>query len=290
MDETGDAAAAVERTVSLAGVDLYVVEMGAGTPIVLLHGFPQSSREWAGVASLLAPHARVVVPDLRGSGRSGAPGGSYRLEVLGDDVLGLLDALGIERAVVVGHDIGALVAADLAMRHPERVSRLVVMSVPPMYLRMTGSMVGSMKYLWFQYALAVPGLGARLLRGGRQRLPRWLFATFAHRGGVSAADIDAYLADLRDRAQARAGSKKYRQLVVPVFLRIVLGRYRDRLPIMPTLVLFGADDPVVPRDALAGVEDHMPDVAIETIADAGHWLADEQPAAVARRIVEFAAA
>jgi len=288
MDDQTDAAAVVERTVEIPGLSVHLVEAGAGTPILLLHGFPQTSREWAGVMPHLAAVGRVIAPDLRGSGATDAPESSYRLAVLREDAVGLLDALGIDRAIVVGHDLGALAAMSLAVEHPERVSHLVVLSVPPLYLRMTWSMVGVMKYLWFQYALAVPGWGPRLLRGGGQRLPRWLFATFAVNGGVARADVEAYLAELRDPAQARAGSRKYRQLVVPEFLRIVLGRYRGRLPSMPTLVLLGADDPIVPRDALAGIERYARDIRIDDVPDSGHWIVDEQPVEVARRIARFA--
>ncbi len=273
---------------ALPGLDVHVVEAGEGAPILLLHGFPQSSREWARVLPRLARAGRVIAPDLRASGGSDAPDSDYRLGTLRDDAVALLDELGVERAVVVGHDLGALVALSLAMEHPQRVSHLVVLSVPPMYLRVTPSMMGSVRYLWFQYALAVPGLGARLLKGGRQRLPRWLFSTFAHAGGVPEDDIRAYLADLRDPAQARAGSRTYRQLIVPEFLRIVLGRYRSRLPSMPTLVLLGADDPIIPRDALRGVERYAPSIVIEDVPDAGHWIVDEQPQKVADRVARFA--
>lgn len=277
-----------ERVVALPRLRAHVVEAGAGPAVLLLHGFPQSSREWSRVTPLVAQHAQVIAPDLRGFGRSEAPDASYRLDALREDAVALLNALDVERAVVVGHDIGALVALSLAMEHPRRVSHLVVLSIPPMYLRVRPSMARSMRSLWFQYALATPRLGARLLRGGRQRLPRWILAEFAQHGGVPAADADAYLASLREPARARAGSRVYRELVVPEFLRIVRGAYRDRLPTMPTLVLLGADDDVLPRDALDGVEQHARDLRIEEVPRAGHWLVDEQPVEVARRIVEFA--
>jgi pimeloyl-ACP methyl ester carboxylesterase len=287
MDEKTDAGYR-ERTIAIPGLNMHIIEAGSGTPVLLLHGFPQTSREWRATLPHLAARARVIAPDLRGSGRTDAPDGSYRLDVLRADAVGLLDALGIDRAVVVGHDLGAIPALSLAVEHPERVSHLVVLSVPPLYLKVTPSMLGSVRYLWFQYALAVPGLGPRLLSGGRQRLPRWLFSSFEENGGVPDADVEEYLADLRIPAHARAGSRKYRQLVVPEFMRIVLGRYRGRLPSMPTLVLLGARDRIIPRDALAGVEKYAPNVRMEDVPDAGHWIVDEQPVEVARRIADFA--
>lgn len=288
MSENTGAATSRGRTVAINGLNVHVVEAGEGPPVVLLHGFPQSSREWSGVSSRLAEVAHVIAPDMRGTGGTDAPHGSYGIDAVCGDTVALLDALGIERAVIVGHDVGALTALALAAAHPERVTHLVVISVPPRYLRMTASMLGSMKYLWFQYALAIPGLGPRLLSRGHQRLPRWLFSSFARAGGVPAADVDAYLADLRDPAKARASSRKYRQLVLPEFMRIVLGRYRDNLPTAPTLVLLGEADSILPRDALAGVEEYARDVTIEEIPDAGHWVVDEAPDEVARHIATFA--
>jgi pimeloyl-ACP methyl ester carboxylesterase len=276
------------RFLDLPGLRMHVVEAGTGTPVVLVHGFPQSSRAWARVMTLIEPHARAIAPDLRGAGRSDAPDSPYRLDTMCGDLVELLDALGIPQAVVVGHDIGALGALALAMDHPERVSHLVVLSVPPMYLRMTPSMLRSARHLWFQYALAMPGVGERLLSGGEQRLPHLLFSAFAAHGGVSERDREAYVARLREPDRARAASRTYRQLVVPEFMRIARGGYRDRLPTMPTLVLLGAEDAVVSPAALAGVERYAPSIRVEELPGAGHWIVDEQPAEVARRILEFA--
>jgi pimeloyl-ACP methyl ester carboxylesterase len=276
------------RFLDLPGLRMHVVEAGSGTPVVLVHGFPQSSREWSRVMPLLEPHARAIAPDLRGAGRSEAPDSPYRLDTMCGDLVELLDALSIEQAVVVGHDIGALGALALAMDRPERVSRLVVLSIPPMYVKLSPALLRSAPYSWYQYALAMPGLGERLLGGGGQRLPRWLFSTSAVRGGASERDREAYIARLREPDRARAGSRTYRQLVVPELMRILRGGYRDRLPTMPTLVLYGADDPLVSRPMLEDVERFGPSIRIEELPGTGHWVVDEQPAEVARRILEFA--
>lgn len=276
------------RFLDLPGLRMHVVEAGTGTPVVLVHGFPQSSREWASVLPLIEPHARAIAPDLRGAGRSEAPDSPYRLDTMCGDLVELLDALGIEQAVVVGHDIGALGALGLAMDRPERVSHLVVLSVPPMYVKRSPALLRSARHSWYQVALAMPGIGERLLGGGDQRLPRWLLSTSAVRGGASERDREAYIARLREPDRARAGSRTYRQLVVPEILRILRGGYRDRLPTMPTLVLYGADDPLVSRAVLDDVERFAPSIRVEELPGTGHWLVDEQPAEVARRILEFA--
>ena len=276
------------HTLALPGVRLQVVEAGEGESVLLLHGFPQDSREYGRVMEILARSTRVIAPDLRGAGGTQAPGGRYDVATMQGDLLALLDELGLDRVKLVAHDWSALVGFLFCLDHPQRVSQYVALAVPPPYLRMHPAMLGSFPYLWFQYALATPGLGPRLLAGGRQRLPRWLFRTFSARpDSIPAADAEAYLSALRDRARARAGSALYRQLIVPGFLRIIMGQYRGRVLRVPTLVLFGEQDMVIPRAVLHGFESDAPELTIEFVPGAAHYIVDDQPAEVARRIAQF---
>ena len=124
-----------DRTVTTNGVDLHVVDEGPedGPLVVLAHGFPELAYSWRHQIPALA-HAgyRVLAPDQRGYGRSSRPEpiDDYDIPHLTDDLLGLLDDLGAERAVFVGHDWGSMVVWQLALLHPERVTGVVGMSVP----------------------------------------------------------------------------------------------------------------------------------------------------------------
>jgi pimeloyl-ACP methyl ester carboxylesterase len=121
------------RRIETNGTSLYVEEEGAGTPVLLLHGFPDSARLWRHQVPFLDGHGfRVVAPDLRGFGRSDRPAdvAAYKLRNAVADIIGVLDALGIQQAHVVGHDWGAAVAWLTAIAHPDRVGKLVVLSVP----------------------------------------------------------------------------------------------------------------------------------------------------------------
>jgi pimeloyl-ACP methyl ester carboxylesterase len=112
----------------LNGVRLYYYaagSRGAGEPVVLLHGFPTSSHLWTGVVPLLPTGHRVVVLDLLGFGRSDPPrAASLDIRAHADRVVGVLDALGINYACIVGHDVGGGIAQSVAVRHPHRVSKL----------------------------------------------------------------------------------------------------------------------------------------------------------------------
>ncbi|SDG57699.1 alpha/beta fold hydrolase [Pseudonocardia oroxyli] len=124
----------MQRTVTLPdGVELRVTEEGSGPAVVLVHGFPELGYSWRHqVTALAAAGHRVIVPDMRGYGGSSRPAAveDYDIHHLTGDVVGLLDALGEEQSVVVGHDWGAIVAWQTALLHPERVAAVCGMSVP----------------------------------------------------------------------------------------------------------------------------------------------------------------
>ncbi|MED7952769.1 alpha/beta fold hydrolase [Streptomyces sp. BE20] len=119
------------RTVDLPELSLAYRESGPadGPPLVLLHALGERATDWDDVLPALAPHHRVYALDLRGHGDSGRPG-RYAVELMRDDVLGFLDALGLERVDLLGHSMGGVVAYLVAQERPERVARLVLEDVP----------------------------------------------------------------------------------------------------------------------------------------------------------------
>jgi pimeloyl-ACP methyl ester carboxylesterase len=278
------------RTVTANGLRMHVTEAGAGEPVLFLHGFPQSSREWAPVMAALADRAHVIAPDLRGAGQTDAPRGGYDTLTVVRDVIALLDELGIDRVNLVAHDWGALVGFDLCLQHPERIRRYVAVAVPAPYLRMTpalmAGMMKAMPHLWFQWVIATPGVGPRLLSHGRQRLARWLLRGFERRP-MADADVEAYVEALRDPARARAASQLYRGLILPAFMNIVRGSYHGRVLHTPTLVLFGADDALLPKDALVVSTDDAPHTKVEFVPGGAHFLVDDNPDEVTRRVATF---
>src|SRR5919112_182230 len=113
---------------SSTGVELKVIEMGPSdaAPVLLLHGLTDSSRSWSMLASDLADHYHLVIPDLRGHGESDRPECCYTVKDFATDTIGLMDALNIPQAAIIGHSMGSLVAQQIAIDRPDRVSRLVL--------------------------------------------------------------------------------------------------------------------------------------------------------------------
>lgn len=278
------------HSVTANGLRMHVTDAGAGVPVLLLHGFPQSSRAWAPVMTALADRAHVIAPDLRGAGQTAAPPSGYDSATVMRDVLGLLDELGLGQVNLVAHDWSALVGFDLCLTHPERVRRFVAVAVPAPYIRITPALAGklakAMPHLWFQWVIATPGLGPRLLSRGRQRLAHWLLRHFEVRP-MADADVEFYVERLQDPSRARAASTLYRGLILPGFMNVMRGAYRGRVLHTPTLVLFGEDDPLLPKELFGVRPEDAPHTTVEFVPGGAHFLVDDNPDAVARRIAAF---
>jgi len=112
------------------GADIFVRSGGSGPVVVLLHGYPETSDSWGPLAAELVKGYTVVVPDLRGIGHSSRPAGGYDKKTQAADIRAVVTALGYDRASVVAHDIGNMVAYAYAARYPDKVEKLVVMDAP----------------------------------------------------------------------------------------------------------------------------------------------------------------
>ncbi len=129
---SGGRVADVIRDAHVNGIKLVYREEGdpAAPPLLLLHGRTADHNDWNGITQRFAARRHVFVPDLRGHGASDRPG-AYPLPEMAEDVAALLDHVGAARAAVVGHSLGGVIACHLAMRHPDRVARLVLEDPPP---------------------------------------------------------------------------------------------------------------------------------------------------------------
>jgi pimeloyl-ACP methyl ester carboxylesterase len=307
------------RTVSTNGVDLHLLEAGEGPVVLLAHGFPELAYSWRHqLPALAAAGYRAIAPDQRGYGRSSRPEAieDYDIHHLVGDLVGVLDDLEAEQAVVVGHDWGSMVVSHLALLHPERVRGLVNMSVPHLprggaapIAAMRNAVGDNFFYiLYFQQ----PGVADAELGGDPARTMRRMLAgaawrpeapidpaVFANDGRgfvdrmaepevlpawLPAPELDHYVEEFR-RTGFTGGLNWYRN-----FDRNweATAELAGATVSMPSLFVGGALDPVLlmspPGIAHASLQDHRGDVVVP---DAGHWVQQEAPGAVNAALTGF---
>ncbi|MFM2004894.1 MAG: hypothetical protein RLZZ09_549 [Pseudomonadota bacterium] len=281
--------ASPHRYATVNGVRLHYVEYGKGPLIVLLHGFPECWYAWRYQLPALAEAGyRVVAPDLRGYNLSDKPKGvaAYRLECLVGDVKALIQALGEDSAVVVGHDWGGVIAWQLAMTDPQAINKLIILNAPHPQryleaLKTPGQLLRSWYVLFFQ----LPWLPELLIRGfGFAGLRQRLLNEPVHADAFDETSVKVYQQALAHPGALTAALNYYRA----GFRSLLKGLRQPVLPIeIPTLVIWGEQDRYLGMDLLEGLEPWVKDLTVERIADASHWVQSEVPERVNERMLQF---
>lgn len=306
---------ATHRFVSTGGVQMHITEQGRGRPVVFCHGFPHTGYIWhRQLSAVAAAGYRAVAPDLRGAGRTDAPSGleHYTNRAVIADLLALLDDLRVRRAVFVGVDFGAALIWELALREPDRVSRLVVLNNPftprpprpPSYY---WAAMAARHFLHVQYfrqpGVADTDLAARprefltrvyyALSGDYHYLDTWKNppdtcyldalpeAPPLPWPWLSTAEFDTLATDF-ERTGFTGGLNWYRVLDRNWELT---AEYATAVPRVPVHFLYGENDPDMEgfsgRNPLDTMRALLPDLrAVERVAGAGHLVQLERTAEV----------
>jgi pimeloyl-ACP methyl ester carboxylesterase len=274
------------HTVEARGIQSHYAEAGSGDDVVLcLHGWPQHWYEWRNLMPALADRHRVIALDLRGFGWSEAPEDGYEKENLADDVLAVLDELGIERVKLVGHDWGGWIGFLLALRAPTRIDRYLALNILPPWTSMR-AMAPHMWRFWYQWMILTPGIGYRLHTSGKL-VPKVLAGGSVRREVWDGPTLHAFSDTFTEPARARAAVQMYRVFNLREAPEMARGRYADAHLEVPTRLLFGTGDQALKHTILAGYERHADDMQIEKVEGCGHFIADEMPELVAERARSF---
>jgi pimeloyl-ACP methyl ester carboxylesterase len=309
-----------ERRIATNGIELHVVEAGEGFPVVLAHGFPELSYSWRHQVPALADAGyHVLAPDQRGYGRSDRPEAieDYDMVHLTDDLLGILDDIGAEKAVFVGHDWGSMVVWQMSLMHPDRVAGVVGMSVPfiprgpmPPVQAMRAVFADTFFYIvYFQE----PGIAdADLNADPGETMKRMLAGlTIAKDGGadlsglanpdgkgfvdrlppvaklpdwLSQEELDHYTAEFT-RTGFTGGINWYRNFD----RNWEQSAHLDGAKVtMPAAFITGSADPVGLMTPAAIMDGWLEDERGRTVVEgAGHWVQQEAPAEVNAALLEF---
>jgi pimeloyl-ACP methyl ester carboxylesterase len=273
------------RTISGADRSHVVSQTGDGPDVVLLHGFPDTPPSWTELEGELAAAGwRVTVPWLRGYHPDTIVAGRpFDAETLGQDALALLDAIGAQRAVLVGHDWGALIAYDAATLAPERVPALVALAIPhPSVLKRTPASLWAVRHF---FALKLPRAGDRVRRHDFAYLDE-LYTRWAP--------------DWSGREREESLERAKQAFASPQVLEGALDYYRaiqfagrpavlERPPVVPGLIVGGTHD-LVPPEMFEQTAALMAEPSRSVLVErAGHWPHRERPEVVLPEIVGFLA-
>lgn len=269
------------RFADVNGVRIHYLVAGKGSPIILLHGYAQTSHMWRPLIAELAKTHTVVAPDLRGAGESAKPPAGYDKKTMAKDIHALSASLGYKTVMVAGHDIGLMVAYAYAAQYPAEVERIALMDA---FLPGVGDWqhVWLLRDLWhFHFYGEVP----LKLVAGRERIyfeHFWNDFAADPTKSVSEGDRRLYAAAYAQPGAMRAGFEYFRAFEQDAADFKVFAQ--TKLP-MPMLVLTGekaSGEFLIQQGRL--VDDHVEGVVI---AGSGHWLMDEARDKVVPRLVEF---
>lgn len=201
----------INHTIYANGIRQNYIDTGEGAPIVLLHGFPETNYAWRFQIPVLSKNYRVIAPDLRGYGETEKPATGYDKRNMANDLVGLLDELGIEKIALIGHDRGARVATRFAKDHPDRVERLVVMDNVPTRIVAREFNAKVAKAYWFFMFHLIPDLPEVLISGREEQWLRWFFSDWTYDPAtISGESFDTYVRAYRSPGAVRGAMADYR--------------------------------------------------------------------------------
>ncbi|MFP4120425.1 alpha/beta fold hydrolase [Coleofasciculus sp.] len=271
------------------GIKLHYVTQGEGKLMLMLHGFPEFWYSWRHQIPEFASDYKVVALDLRGYNDSEKPKdvSAYQISELVNDIKGVIQGLGDESCILVGHDWGGMIAWYVAYTYPELVDKLIVMNIPhpAKFAEALWSNPQQLLRSWYIFFFQLPLLPELLFQWDDYRLIASSFIDMAiDKGAFSEADLNAYKDAAAKRGAITAMLNYYRN----VFPGLLNQRQWDILQI-PTLMIWGENDTALGKELTYNTKDYVPDLQIRYIPNCSHWVQQEQCQLVNQYMREFLA-
>ncbi len=293
-----------------------VHESGQGKPVVLLHGFPELAYSWRHqLPALAAAGYRAIAPDQRGYGASSKPTGvsNYTIQELTGDVLGLLDALEIRQAVIVGHDWGALLAWQLALLAPDRMSGLITLNIP-FFARPPMDPIAYMRQELGENFYIVNFQDSDLADRTCEESPGRLFDVMMRRNQITRAEFNSLPKEMRQFSLLAALARielrgeplltpMERQVFVDAFtaggFTAPINWYRnwthnwqttagiDQIVRVPTLFIGADNDVIISPQQIDAMKPFVEELEVHMLENCGHWSQQEQPDEVNALILDW---
>jgi pimeloyl-ACP methyl ester carboxylesterase len=272
--------------VTLNGIRMHYVTAGSGPLLLLLHGFPEFWYGWRRQIPALAEHFTVVAPDQRGYNETEKPSWGYELDVLVADVVGLIEALGYERAHVVGHDWGGAVAWATAITRPHRVERLAILNAPhpAIFARNLQANPAQRRRSWYMGFFLLPVLPELALSANDYAAITSSFVGDTAPGTFSREEITSYKEAIGKPGALTAALNWYRGLGFQGERGLFAGTAMRCEA--PTLLLWGEDDRYLGPELVDGTEAFVPDLTVRRLPGVSHWVQHEAPDEVNRALLD----
>lgn len=294
IDVTGTPLNEIRHSFVVAnGVRHHVAECGAGPPLILLHGWPEFWAAWEPMFARLSHRYRLIAPDFRGFGESDnphhQPTDTVNATSLADDIAAVMDVMGLERAGIVGHDVGANVMLSLGLRHAGRATGFVFFNCPTHGVGARWRAPDHINEIWYQTFHQMP-YAAALVGSSRDNCRRHIghfLRHWSHRKDAFNTVAERWIDNFMRPGNLQGGFNWY------------IGQNAGRLAVMaqtaprppkitvPTRVFWGRHDPILKAEWADVLDDSFEDVEISFCEDAGHFVHYEQPDQAAAVIDAF---
>ena len=272
-----------EKMIESNGIKLHTVVIGEGQPLVLLHGFPDFWYGWKSVINGLKKHYKLIIPDMRGYNLSDKPKGveNYKIELLMDDLKGLIETLKLGKIFLAGHDWGGIVAWVFAEKYPELLQKLAILNAPHMkiFQQKLRTNKKQQKASYYVFEFLKPNGEKFLFENDYEWLRFAVFKGMKNKSNFTDFDKKQYLNAWTQPGEILSGVNYYRA-------NTSFKDWKGKISV-PTLVIHGMKDIAVLSSVLEGLSDYVDDLKIIRAENSSHWVMHDQPELVVSSFKEF---
>lgn len=272
-----------EKMVETNGIKLHTVMIGEGPPLVLLHGFPDFWYGWKSVIPGLKNDYKLIIPDMRGYNLSDKPKGvdNYKIEILMNDIKGLIESLGLESVFLAGHDWGGAVAWAFAEKYPELLRKVAILNSPhsKIFQQKLRNDKNQQKASFYIFEFLKPNGEKFLFENDYKWLKFAVFEGIINKSNFTDFDKEQYLNAWTQPGAILGGVNYYR---ANTSFKDLTGKIE-----IPTLVIHGMKDVAVLSSVLDGLSDYVNDLKIVRAENSSHWVMHDQPELVVSSFKEF---
>ncbi len=274
--------------ISTNGIRLHYVTQGEGKLMVMLHGFPEFWYSWRYQIPEFSQDYKVVALDLRGYNKSDKPEelAAYTIEELVKDVAGVIEGLGYENCILVGHDWGGAIAWYFAYAYPEKIEKLIILNLPhPAKFSQGLRTPRQLRKSWYIFFFQLPLLPELICRWNNYQIIASAFTNSAiDKTAFSPEDIEAYKQSAAQPGALTAMINYYRNILPKMFN---LSQQPLNILKMPTLLIWGEDDAFLGKELTNGTDAYVENLQIKYIPNCSHWVQQEKPQLVNQYIRQF---